>query len=509
VAPKVRWAVLALLVTAPAVAAAQQQQGSARDADHLSRARALVEQKRFEAALAIYDSLLRAEPGSRDAALGRAQVLGLTGRLADALGAYEQWLDAHPQDVEAVEKLAHTFAWAGRLDEAERLFKLLAGTGSLEASRGLARIAAWRGDLVESERRWRAIVAEHPRDADAWIGLAQVLRGRNRPREVREALARAIEIDPGNRDAADQLRRVDAARAHHVDPVAEAMEDTDGNRVWMVGATAVLVTPWAGEFAVHARYRAAAIGATLAWSSHASVAASQNVGPFAFRGSFGATRLGDASTTPGGPTRDVLTGTAAASAKLGRMHLAGGVGRVAFDETAPLMRRGIVSSTVGAGVSVDFGLGLAFSTEAEHARLSGATPNSRIGGLASLSWRAPAILSLAATVRGFGYALDPAEGYFAPRQYGLAEMSARIAVGRDLGWSVTLDGGAGAQSIDFGAIGLASQAAARGGLSILYRPTPGLEWSLSGTTANAASPATSQLSSYRATGVSLRGRVSF
>src|SRR5688572_33156031 len=138
---KLRWAVLALLVTVPAAALAQQQQGSARDADHLSRARALVEKRRFEAALAIYDSLFRAEPGSRDAALGRAQTLGLTGRLPDALLAYEQWLDANDRDVGAVEKLAQTFEWAGRLNEAERRFIALAAGGIAARARGWARIA--------------------------------------------------------------------------------------------------------------------------------------------------------------------------------------------------------------------------------------------------------------------------------------------------------------------------------------------------------------------------------
>ncbi len=44
---KLRWAVLALLITAPAAALAQQQQGSARDADRLSRAHALFEKRRF------------------------------------------------------------------------------------------------------------------------------------------------------------------------------------------------------------------------------------------------------------------------------------------------------------------------------------------------------------------------------------------------------------------------------------------------------------------------------
>jgi tetratricopeptide (TPR) repeat protein len=509
VASKLCWAILAL-IGAPAVAAAQQQQGGARDSDPLIRARALVEKKRFSAALAAFDSLLRAAPGSREAALGRAQVLAWAGRFADAVKAYERWVEAHPKDTEALELLARALSWAGRLDDAERLYTLLALGGVPGAERSLARIAAWRGDLPESERRWRAIVARRPADSEAWVGLAQVLRQTGRPREARAALARAVAADPGNRDAAEQLRWVEAALSPHIDPTIASMNDTDGNRVTTIGATAALAAPWDGEFSVRARHRAAAIGVARASSLDAAVAATRNIGRYEFRGSVGATRLDDPSSAPSGATRDVLTAAAGISAQVGRrMHVAGGIGRSAFDETAPLMRRGIVWTTFGAGASADLGPRLAVSGEIEHARLTGATPNSRTGGSGSLSWRAPALLTLATTVRAFGYATNPGEGYFAPRQYVLGETSAQLAIGRDLGWAATLDGGIGVQAIDARAAGSATQPAARGGLSILYRPVPGLEWGVAGTIAKAASPATSSLTSYRATGVSLRGRVSF
>jgi hypothetical protein len=287
------------------------------------------------------------------------------------------------------------------------------------------------------------------------------------------------------------------------------MEDTDGNRVWMAGGTAAIVTPWAGELGVFARHRVATDATTRGWSSHASVMASQNLGPLSFRGSVGATRLTDATTTPAGPMRDVVTGAATLSAKLGRARLVASGSRAALDETAPLMQRAIVSTTVGGGLSADLGLGFGISTEVEQARLTGATPNTRLGGSGSLSWRAPAFLSLAATVRAFGYTLDPGEGYFAPRQYLRAETNARIAVGGDRRLSVTLDGGVGAQSIDVRVLEAPLRPLPQGGLSIRYRPTPRLHLSVSGTTSTAASAATSQLSNYRATAVSLHGRVSF
>jgi hypothetical protein len=288
------------------------------------------------------------------------------------------------------------------------------------------------------------------------------------------------------------------------------MEDTDGNRVWMAGGTAAVATPWAGELGVFARHRVATDATTRGWSSHASVIASQKLGPLSFRGSVGATRLADATTTPAGPTRDVPTGAATLSVNLGgRARLVASGSRAAFDETASLMQRAILSTTVGGAMSINLGLGFGISTEFEQAQLSGATPNTRLGGSGSLSWRAPAFLSLATTVRAFGYTSDPGEGYFAPRQYFRAETNARIAVGGDRGLSVTLDGGVGAQSIDVRVLEAPLLPLPHGGLSIRYRPTPRLDLSVSGTTSTAASAATLQLSNYRATAASVRARVSF
>jgi tetratricopeptide (TPR) repeat protein len=501
---------LGALLVAPAALNAQQQQGVERRADHLGRAKALIEKKRYKAALALFDSLMRAEPGSRDAVLGRAQMLAWLGRVSEALRAYERWVADHPKDVHAVVLFAQALSWAGRLDDAERLYKVLAVGGSPEAERGLARIAAWRGDLRESERRWREIVARRPGDSEAWVGLAQVLRWTNRPREARGALVRAVAADPTNRDAVEQLALVDALLAPHVDPTIASLEDTDGNRVMTMGATIALAAPWDGELAVRAQRRAAALGASRASSLSAALSAGRSIGRLTVRGSLGAARLGDQLAAPGSATRDLLTGSASASAAVGsRANVDVGMTRHPFDETAAIMQRGIATTTFAAGASIGLTLSITAAAEIEHSRLTGATPNTRVGGAGSLRWRAPHVLSLLATVRTFGYDSDPGEGYFAPRRYLLGEAGAQLAIGGELGWSATLGGGIGAQAIHLRGAGSETQPAARGALGIVYRPTPRLEWAASGHLANAASPATSTFTSYRANGWTLRGRVSF
>ena len=500
---------VAALILAPA-AGAQQQQGAHRAADYATRARDLVAKKRYRSALSLLDSLARAEPGSREAVVGRGQVLALLGRLADAIRAYERWVAAHPNDVEVVELLARALSWAGRLDDAERVYKVLAALGSPEAERGLARIAAWRGDLAESERWWRAIVARRPADAEAWIGLAQVLRWTGRNREARVALKRALASDPANRDAAEQLRWVEAALAPHVDPSVATMRDNEGNHVTTLGAALAVAAPWDGELSLRVHRRDGTLGVSRASSVGAVASASRTAARVTLRGSLGAARLDDPSAAPDVATRDLLTaGASVWATPSSRLRLGAVAAREPFDETVGIIRRGIVTTTLGAGAALDISRRLGLAAEVEQARLAGATPNTRTGGAASLRWRAPLALSLGSTVRAFGYASDPLEGYFAPRRYLLAEGSARLAVGRDLGWGLTVDGGIGAQSIDSYTAGSETQPAARGALSIRYRPTPGLEWDLSGHLATAASAATSTLTGYRASGWRLGGRMSF
>ena len=507
-APRLRWAILALLAAAPAVAVAQQQQGDARAPEQLSRAKALIEKRRYRAALALFDSLTRDQPRSRDVVLGRAQTLAWLGRISEAVRAYERWVAEHPNDLEALERLARALSWAGRHEDAERVYKLLALAGAPEAERGLARVAAARGDLAESERRWRTIAARRPADAEAWVGLAQVLRWTNRPREARAALSRAVAADAANGEAAEQLRSVEAALAPHVDPSVVSMSDSDGNHITTTGATLGVAAPWDGQLSLQAHRRTATLAGTSASSLGAIATATWATARLVGRGSLGVARLNDA--TASGARRDVLAAAAALSARLGRRARVGvSASRGAFDETAPLIRRGIAATAYGAGGSLELGRRLSLSGEFERARLTGGTPNTRTGGSASLRWRAPRVLSVAASTRAFGYGVDARDGYFAPARYLLAEGSARIEVGRERGWSVTLDGGLGAQSMDAWSAGSATRPAARGSGAITFRPTPRLEWSLSTSVANAVAPGTATLTSYRAMGWATRGRVSF
>jgi hypothetical protein len=204
-----------------------------------------------------------------------------------------------------------------------------------------------------------------------------------------------------------------------------------------------------------------------------------------------------------------VTATAVATARAGaRATLAVGVARLPFDETAPLMLNGTTTTAVTAGGSVALGHQVSFSSEVEQAWLAGGTRNTRTTAFGTVRWDAPRVLALAVTARGFGYASDPQDGYFAPDLYTLSEGSVHLVLGRERGWSATLEGGAGVQTVKRGGTA-SSRPAERGTIAISYRPTPGIEWTLTGAAATAASAATSQTDAYRSTALTLRGRLSF
>ena len=192
-----------------------------------------------EAAVAIYDSILSRDGTYRDAALGAARTLIWAGRFNAALARYDKWLIRNPKDVEAGLARARSLAWAGRLRESERAYAALGTTGeNPETEKGIALVAAWRGDLPRSEKLWRALAVKVPRDAEVWVGLAQVLRWAGRSEDAKSALERALAADPANADAREQMRWVKAELGWTLEPGGFAAWDSDQNDSRLVSLAA-------------------------------------------------------------------------------------------------------------------------------------------------------------------------------------------------------------------------------------------------------------------------------
>jgi hypothetical protein len=184
------------------------------------------------------------------------------------------------------------------------------------------------------------------------------------------------------------------------------------------------------------------------------------------------------------------------------------VTRAAFDETATLVFSGIATTSLEGDADIRLRPRLSFDGGGGWTRLTGGSaPNSRVAGSGALRWTFSKSFSIAAGVRAFGYDHAASDGYFAPKRYLLAEASARLHLGGDVGWGLDSELGLGDQRIAAFDDSNASRFAQRCALTVAYRPSLGVEWSLGGSFANAASPTTISSADYRAFSLSLKARV--
>lgn len=463
-------------------------------------------------AVAVYDSILGRDRTYRDAALGAAQTLAWAGRFAEAIGRYERWIEENGKDVEASLARARTMAWAGHLKQSEREYQRLSEGGErLEASKGAALVAGWRGDLFRSEGMWRGITARFPLDAEAWVGLAQVLRWSGRPEDARDALVKAVASDPDNADARNQRRWVAADLAPGVLPGAASSWDSDGNTSTLVSLRGNLRPVRRTNLTVTASHRWAHFGvatgtsagarASLRWSPERRVTLTGDLGLVSMHGERGTEVV----------NRSQMIGAGSASVRLSsRASIGANLSRDVFDETASLILAGIVVSTVGVEGEIDLGRGVSLSGGAHRADFSGGSVvNQRQAVFGALRWRPKRGWSVTAGGRSLGYDASPRDGYFSPARYRHGEVATRWAPGRDLGWGGFVEAGVGAQYVRFVDPG-STKATQRIGAGLSYRPAPGTEFSASygfSNVSSAGSLASASGSVYHASVVSLSARI--
>ncbi len=468
---------------------------------------------RSDDAVALYRSVLAAEPDYRDAALGVGQVLAWSGRYAESVETYRAWLRHRPDDRQAAMALARTLAWWGgsHLRDAAQLYdSLYAVDRDVEARKGLALVKAWQGDLVGSERLWRELSSVSPNDPEIWTGLAQVLRWRGRPFDARDALERALTVDPMHRDARSQRRWLDAELAPVVHARVLSTGDSDGNRAQFYILTGAAL-PWRRTAL---RFDAMELRATDASVDRisrtlrggATIRLPLAGGDWIARAELGANQQPNVSTT--GPATSRALGSIALARRFGdRSSAEVRAGRAMLDETVALIANGVRTTTAEAdwdsqvsdhlNVSASFGTGRVRTDT---------TSNRRVVAVFGMRWALAHGRSFGLVARSVQHAKEARDGYFSPRRYEHVELTARARHGRELGWVFTGDAGFGVQHVDYRGA-RTTQPSQRLTGSVGYVWSPGLEWTLAGALANVATTATLSTSSYHFGSLSLGGRV--
>jgi tetratricopeptide (TPR) repeat protein len=485
-------------------------------AGRVALARTLAWQGRHADAVAMYDSVLARDPRHREAVLGRAQALAWADRHTESLAAYAAWLAETPDDGEAVRARAQVLAWAGRLTDAEAAYRdRLARESDVEAARGLARVIAWRGDLTGSARAWRELVAQDSTDVDAWFGLAEVLHWDGRADDAARALDRALALAPARADVRALRDAVQADRRTAAEPTVLYSRDSDGNLVHSLGLT-MAPRAWGGlRWRLAGSFRSATDPTR---SASAAGARLQAAWATAGRGlvlstEAGATRLASRANGAVAEPRREATRSWLVARLAGRPHRGVEAGlafaAVPFDETAPLIARGVHTRAVDADVTVALPGHLALGLAGGHlAVLGGQVANARRALVSSLRWSPTGATSVGVTWRQVGWdTLGRADGYFAPHRFDLLELGARRTLGREIGWRLTVDGGLGRQLIRFSPDAEArGTAALRGSVAVQYAPRAGYAIELLGGATSVASAVTRGDSEYRQHWLTLRGR---
>jgi tetratricopeptide (TPR) repeat protein len=177
-----------------------------------------------------------APPADRAAVRAAAGACYAAGRPAAAITIYRAWLARAPEDRAARLEVARLLTEAGDLAAAEAEYDRLLAAGAPAAEsaslrKARADVRAWQGRLDAAIADYRALVAERPGDAEAWLGLGLAHRWRGDLAEAEEVLARAVAADPASEPAATALaelraspawraRRAEAERAAHPDDPA-------------------------------------------------------------------------------------------------------------------------------------------------------------------------------------------------------------------------------------------------------------------------------------------------
>ena len=166
-----------------------------------------------------FQDLKKAESDTLEAASRAAQADGeLTqGKVQEAIAHYREACDAQPGKATYKFKLAIALHKAGdlegeraQLEQAVRLDPGLAG-----AQRQLGYLLARAGDADGAVEHFKMAVNAAPGWVDAWINLAAELAVEAHYPEAREAVAKALQLDPGNAQArklSDRLAEDPAAQ---------------------------------------------------------------------------------------------------------------------------------------------------------------------------------------------------------------------------------------------------------------------------------------------------------
>ncbi len=189
---------------------------TARQAERVTRAHALLRQKDYPAATALASALVQDAPDAPDAFLLLGMCLADAGTPDDADAAFARAWSLAPQSELVALNVAQWCRRRGRLDDALQVLQSPPPTARLSLQQGLLHLA--RGAAVPARAAFEDVLAREPDSIQALHGLASALQASGALDEADTVLARLTVMTPGyapawiNRGAVLRLLgRLDAA----------------------------------------------------------------------------------------------------------------------------------------------------------------------------------------------------------------------------------------------------------------------------------------------------------
>lgn len=157
----------------------------------------LVSSGSLQEATAVYQELIRMAPAEADAYLGLGGIFIQQEDYAGALETYEQLVTRDPRNSEAIEALGNLYVLQERYDDARDAYeRSLQIRPSGSAYQGLGEICQTEGDADCAYDAYSQAVAIDSDNAQALLGLAQILSDRGETERAQPYYVRAADADP-------------------------------------------------------------------------------------------------------------------------------------------------------------------------------------------------------------------------------------------------------------------------------------------------------------------------
>lgn len=186
--------------------------------ESLSKARKLVEEKSYIAALDVYAGISEELRKDQDLVIEWARAYTYADKHVEAIKLFEEVRSVHPErSAEILRELADQYKWNGQVSKAINVYKegLASKVEDLKIYLGLAEAFFWNDQRGEALQIYDEALKRWPDNTDALLGMANVLSLQDKLEESYALYQKVLDKDPNNLTALNNQARVLVWQGYH------------------------------------------------------------------------------------------------------------------------------------------------------------------------------------------------------------------------------------------------------------------------------------------------------